>query len=143
MEVVELIKKVRKDNRIIKYKLEELERLENLCGVSGISFEEKVQGGSNSKGKENAYLNYIEYKDELEKYILQSIGDKKKLSKIIDEKVSETKMIEVMYQYCFENKTLQQIADTLHYGKTSIYRMYRYAIEEMERWNDKGKSGTQ
>ena len=135
MTVMDLIARVRRENKIIKYKLEELERLENLCGISGINFEEKVQS-SNTKGKEQTYLNYIEYKDELQSYINQAVGHRNRLNKLIDRCVKEPNMVEVMYQYCFENKTLQQIADSMHYGKTSIYRMYRYAVDEMEQhWN--------
>ena len=136
MTVMDLIARVRRENKIIKYKLEELERLENLCGISGINFEEKVQSSNNAKGKEQTYLNYIEYKDELQSYINQAVGHRNRLNKLIDRCVKEPNMVEVMYQYCFENKTLQQIADSMHYGKTSIYRMYRYAVDEMEQhWN--------
>lgn len=137
MNVEKLILQVRKDNAILERKKEELERLLSICHVTGINLEaERVSGSRDNSSKEHSYLSYINYKQELEDYIAQTIGNRRTLMKLID-KLDDTKAIEVLYRYCFKNEYLSAIANDMNYSKDNIYKIYRKAIKRMELYNSK------
>lgn len=134
MTVKELIQKVRKEDWTVKHKIEELDRLEALCGVSGISYglKEGSSGSRNINKNEQSYLRYIQYKDELNQYISEALEDRKLLMKLIDS-LSKHQYIDVMYKYCMENYTLQQVAIKKNYTKQAVHKIYLKCIEEMEK----------
>ena len=134
MTVKELIVKVRKENKIVQHKQEELARLEALCGVSGISYDAKegTSGSRNVNKNEQSYLRYIEFKDDLKEYIAAALSSRKKLMALID-KLESHQAIDIMYKYCMENQTLRQIGEEKSYTKQAIHKIYTRSIEEMDK----------
>lgn len=134
MTVKELIIKVRREDWTVKHKQEELQRLEALCGVSGISYSAKEgsSGSRNINKNEQSYLRYIEYKDELELYIAEALESRRLLMRLIDS-LDNHRHVDVMYKYCMENYTLQQIAIKKNYTKQAVHKIYLKCIEEMEK----------
>lgn len=132
MNIKDLIVKVRREYNLIIFKQEELERLESLCGICGISYEEKVKSTSNNKRVEQNYLNYIEFKDELSEFILKAQKSRKLLSDLID-KLDTSLQIKIMYQYCMMNKSLKEIAVKENYTRQAIYKIYRSALDIMQK----------
>ena len=132
MDVRELIKEVRRDNRIVRHKEEEIERLKSRCHVAGVSFEgERVSGSHNNSRVEDAILNYIAYKDKLKDYIAAAIVKRDQLQDMIDQLGSEQE-ISVMYKYCLGDLTLLQIADVMDYSKPAVYKIYSKAVDKMQ-----------
>lgn len=139
MDIIELVKEVRKDNRIIEHKIEELERLKTRCEATGISLEgERVSGSHNVSRVENSYLRYIEYKDELERYIQKALDKRKILMDLVDT-LDKQQEIDVMYKYCLFNMTLLQIADIMSYSKPNVHKIYRKAIDTMQKRVNKSR----
>ena len=133
MTVKELIKRVRKENMIVKHKEDELYRLKTLCGVSGISYGgEKGSGSRNINKNEQSYLKYITFKDELNIYIGKAIENRRKLMALIDTLDNHIE-IDVMYKYCIENYTIGMIADEMNYSRQAVHKTYIKAIEKMEK----------
>ena len=99
MTVKELIIKVRREDWTVKHKQEELQRLEALCGVSGISYDAKEgsSGSRNINKNEQSYLRYIEYKDELERYIVEALESRRLLMRLIDS-LDNHRHVDVMYK---------------------------------------------
>lgn len=132
MDITKLIVEVRKENTILIRKTEELERLLSICHVTGVNMEgERVSGSHNNSRMEQAYLNYIEYKDELEKYIANTKAKRKKLNDLIDTLESQ-QAIDVMYKYCLANMSIQEIANTNKWSRSNVYRIYNEAKKVLQ-----------
>lgn len=128
--VKDLIEEVKRDNTIVSHKKEELERFMALCGISGISFEERTSGSPNPSAGELKILNYLEYKEELECYIASANVKRQKLMRMLDTLDSKLS-IDVMYMYCLENRTMSLIAKKMNYTKQRIYQVYEKAVIEL------------
>lgn len=133
MEIKELIQEVRNDSKLIELKLEELERLKRLCEVSGINYGgERTDGTKDNSRHEKDILNYIEYKEELAEFILQTVKKRKQLCAYID-KLKDTQSIEVMYAYCISDLPFKKISIDMHMTNQRIYQIYSRAIEEINK----------
>lgn len=131
--IKDLISEVRKDNCIIKHKEEELQRLQVLCEISGISYGgEKGSTSRNTNKQEQSYLEYIEFKDALARYICDALAKRKQLMELID-KLQSKQEIDILYKYCFENLSLRQIAEATGYTKQAIHKIYLKALENLEK----------
>lgn len=130
MDIKELISTVRKENELVIHKQEELERLIALCGVAGVSFEEKISATPNPNGQEMKYLNCIMYKKELEKFINDSVVKRSVLMKFIDS-LEDNREIRIMYMYCLENRSKAYIAKNMNYTKQRIHQMYNDTLEKL------------
>lgn len=127
MDITKLIVEVRRENTILMRKTEELERLRSICHVTGVNMEgERVSGSHNNSRVEQAYLNYIEYKDEVDEYISKTKAKRKLLNDLIDTLESQQE-IEVMYKYCLANMSVQDIANTSNWSRSNVYRIYNKA----------------
>lgn len=132
MDVKELIQEVRKGNRIVGHKLEELERLRSLCHVTGVNLEgERVSGSHNNSRVEQSYLRYIAFKDDLERYIANAMNSRDQLMALIDT-LDNQQAIDIMYKYCLFNMPMLQIADIMGYTKQNVYKIYKNAIKTMQ-----------
>lgn len=132
MEIKELIDSVKNDYKLVELKEEELLRLENLCGVSGISYDEKASTSPNPNRQEQVYLNYIEFKEELEKFKASTIKNRITLRKLIDG-LNTALSREVMYEYCLNNISISRLAKKYHYTRQAVYKIYNDAVEEMQK----------
>jgi DNA-directed RNA polymerase sigma subunit (sigma70/sigma32) len=128
--VKDLIEEVRRDNTIVSHKKEELERFMALCGISGISFEERTSGSPNPHAGESKIIHYLEYKEELELYIASANVKRQQLMRMLDT-LGAKLSIDVMYMYCLENRTMSFIAKKTNYTKQRIYQVYEKAVLEL------------
>lgn len=131
MTIKELIQKVRDDHDIVRIKEEECERLKDLCGVHAISYGERVSSTPNPNRQEQIYLNYIEYRDEFERFKQSTINNRIKLALAIDS-LDNALSRDIMYQYCLNHKSFKKIAYAYHYSRQNIYKIYNNAIEELD-----------
>ena len=141
MDINKLIVEVRKENTILMNKTEELERLKSICEVTGVSFEgERVSGSRNNSRVEQAYLNYIEYEAEIDRYIAETKAKRKMLNDLIDTLENQLE-IKVMYEYCLANMSIQEIANKNHRSRSNVYDIYNKAKNTLqESVNKNGQS---
>lgn len=132
MDINKLIVEVRKENTILMSKTEELERLKSICEVTGVSFEgERVSGSRNTSRVEQAYLNYIEYEAEIDRYIAETKAKRKMLNDLIDTLENQLE-IKVMYEYCLANMSIQEIANKNHRSRSNVYDIYNKAKNTLQ-----------
>ena len=137
MGVIELIQDVRKENTILLRMTEELERLRSICQVTGVNLEgERVSGSHNNSRVEQAYLNYIEYKDKLDTYMANTKEKRAMLNNMIDT-LERPQSIDVMYKYCLANMTMQEIAYINKCSRSNVYKIYSNAVDELQAKVDK------
>ena len=139
MDVIELIKKVKKGNQLIESKKEEIERLESICHGTGINYEgDKVTGSTDNSRIEKAYLKYIEFKDNLKEFVEKYLEERKLLISILD-MLDKAKEIEVMYQYCLTDMSLKEVGDKLGYSKPSVHKIYKNSVKTLQEKVDESK----
>ncbi len=132
-DIKELIQAVKNENHLVELKREELVRLKRLCEVAGVNYEgEKIDGTKDNSRHEKDILNYIEYKDELAEFILQTVKKRKQLCAYID-RLKDTQSIEVMYAYCISDLPFKKISVDMHMTNQRIYQIYSRAIEEINK----------
>lgn len=132
MDVLRLIKEVKTDKVKLQCKVEELERLETLCHVSGVSYEgDRVTGSTDNSRIEKAYLKYIEVNDNLKEFISKHLEERKLLVSILD-MLDKPKDIEVMYQYCLTDMSLKDVGDKLGYSKPSVHKIYKNSVKVLQ-----------
>lgn len=131
MEIKYLIELVRSNSNLVKQKEEELIRLESLCGVSGISYEEKVSTSHNANGKEQCYLNYIEAKQELEEFKKSTVNNRIIISKLVYNLPTKL-MRNIMYDYCLCDISINKIANKYHYTRQNIYILFNKSVDIMQ-----------
>ena len=132
MDITKLIVEVRKENTVLMRKTEELERLLSICHVTGVNMEgERVSGSHNNSRVEQAYLNYIEYKEEVDEYIAETKAKRKRLNDLIDT-LENQQEIDVMYKYCLANMSIQEISNVNNWSRSNVYRIYNKAKQALQ-----------
>lgn len=127
-----LLNEILKRNKIIKYKLEELERQKNLCEIKGLSYDaDKVQT-SGANGTDGNIIEYVQLKDELQKYINDTLKLKHDLMNFIDEMTNE-RLITVLYKKYFEEKSFNEIAKDLNVSYSRVQQLHDKAVNELEK----------
>ena len=132
MDARELINRVRNGDRLLELKKEELLRLESICRYQGISYD-KVPSVPKPNSKEKAYLNLIEFKDEIDILRDRLLEDRKKLTSIIDTFQSSFLLYEIISLYCLQGKSIKQIAKEKHYSRGYVYKRFKEAVELIDK----------
>jgi DNA-directed RNA polymerase specialized sigma subunit len=128
-EAKKLLLSIMKRDKIIEYKLEELERQKRLCEVRGINFEgERVQG---SPKNENPIIEYIQMKDDVQAYINETIKLKRELMKVID-KMEDGNCIGLLYKRYFMRKSYNEIAKEAELTYKRIQQLHDKALRELD-----------
>lgn len=131
MRAKELLEEIRNDDLILKVRLEELERLKRLCEISGISFEgEKVQTSSNPQRTSNALIEYIQVKDDFDKFFKEAL-EKRKRGLLIVESIKNKKCIKVIYNRYFHNMKFEEIATKTGYSIRRVYQLHNEGLDEI------------
>lgn len=132
MTIRELIQKVRDDHDIVQIKEEECERLKSLCGVQAVQYGERVPSTPNPNRQEQAYMKYIEYKDEFEKFKLSTIENRIKLATMI-ESLDSALSRDIMYHYCLNHIGFKRLAYKYHYSRQNLYKIYNASCDELDK----------
>ena len=130
MDARDLIKAMRRAERILQLKKEELVRLESAVRYQAISYD-KVPSVPRPDSKEKAYLNLIELRDEVERMEAELDSMRAEIIRRIQQLPSELK-IDIMDMYCLKGMTLSQIAQKTFYSKSHIYLRWREALDLMD-----------
>lgn len=127
--VMDKLEDIRRKGAIIDKKLEELKRLENMCLLSGISFEgERVQSSLNPKRRSEIMDCYIQMKDDIETEIAIWLKDKQEIMRALDD-VEDVNVIKVVYSRFLENKRIIEVAEEMKISCQRVYQLIDKACD--------------
>lgn len=132
MNAKEYLKQIRKSDRLISNKQQELDVIRSKLEYSGISYEEKVQCSIDPDSRVNSLLKVIEYEHEINKQIDELIQLKLEVMKVVDQ-VQDGELVDLLYQRYFQFKTFEEIAITMNYTWRWTMQMHNKALKEVDK----------
>ena len=127
------LKRLRYTQEYINTKKIEIDLLKkDLLYIRGLDYSKEHIQGSNVKTQEDLICEIVSQEQELMKKYKELYKDKqiaREKIMLLDDKRYQI----ILYQYYLLNKSLDDIADTMHYTTRHVQRLHGYALEEIKK----------
>lgn len=132
MKAKDYLLQVRRINKLIELKQNEINKLNLYLGVKAVNYEgERVQS-SNTMDRTDLICKIVDFEIELKEYIKQLIDLKKEIMQTID-KLDEADLIKLLYLRYFDFKTWEEIAITMNYSYRWILKLHGISLQKIEK----------
>lgn len=127
------LKRLRYTQEYINTKKVEIDLLKkDLTYIRGLDYSKEHTQGGNVKTQEDLICEIVSQEQELMKKYKELYKDKQRAREkimLLDDKRYQI----ILYQYYLLNKSLDDIADTMHYTTRHVQRLHGYALEEIKK----------
>lgn len=123
-------------DKLIKYKLEEIEKLENMIIYKSPQFKESVSGGE-AVPPDERLSKLVELKNELEKEINEMLQIKQDISSLINKIVENNYRTMLTLRY-LNYKSFEEIAVIMGYSYRYCIKLHKKALLQIEK-NEKNQ----
>ena len=127
MTAKEYLLQVRKIDCLIREKREEIEQINDLLRVHGVSYEKVPSDNHGTDKMQKLILKKIELEDELREKMIDLLTQKREIMNTVD-LLERPEEIEVIYARYFRYKKWEEIAEQMGYEERQIYRIHGYAL---------------
>lgn len=132
MKAKDYLLQVRRINKLIELKQNEINKLNLYLGVKAVNYEgERVQS-SNTMDRTDLICKIVDFEIELKEYIKQLIDLKKEIMQTID-KLDDADLIKLLYLRYFDFKTWEEIAITMNYSYRWILKLHGISLQKIEK----------
>ena len=135
MTAKEYLSGLRLLNIKIKHKLQEAEELRSLAfGTASLNSDsERVQTSPSGDGRQIILVNrYVDLEAEIQALVDKYVVMKDEIINRIHQ-LEDARYVEVLFKRYVEGKTMRQIAEEMDYEYTSIYKIRKRAIAELDK----------
>lgn len=127
MTAKEYLQQVRKIDCLIREKREEIEQINDLLRVHGVSYDKMPSDSHSTDKMQKLILRKIELEDELREKMIDLLAQKRAIMNTVDQ-LERPEEIEVIYARYFRYKKWEEIAEQMGYDERNIYFIHGRAL---------------
>lgn len=132
MNAREYFEDIKKRNRLINIKIEELERLKALCELKGTNFDSVgFGGGGKNPDKSSNLVRYVEAKKSLDG-LIDELVDKRLTAIELCGMINDVKKVNVLYELYFKDTLVTDLAEKYSYTEQRVYQLRNEALNELD-----------
>lgn len=137
-EIKEYLKSFKVLDTLIDSKIKDIKRLRSLISsVKSINTGEKVKSSNTDNGIDNTVIKIVDLEKDYKNLVLLYINKRKELDKILVQmNTKERLLIELRY---INGLTWEQMAWQMNYSEPQIYRIHKYALNNLKKIKDDSK----
>lgn len=132
MKAKDYLLQVRRINKLIELKQNEINKLNLYLGVKAVNYEAERVQSSNTTDRTDLICKIVDFEIELKEYIKQLIDLKKEIMQTID-KLDDADLIKLLYLRYFDFKTWEEIAITMNYSYRWILKLHGISLQKIEK----------
>lgn len=132
MKAKDYLLQVRRINKLIELKQNEINKLNLYLGVKAVNYEAERVQSSNTTDRADLICKIVDFEIELKEYIKQLIDLKKEIMQTID-KLDDADLIKLLYLRYFDFKTWEEIAITMNYSYRWILKLHGISLQKIEK----------
>lgn len=127
MTAKEYLQQVRVIDCLIREKKEQIESINDMLRVHGISYDKIPNDCHETDQTEKLIILKIELEKELKKSMIDLLNRKREIMNMVD-RLDKPEEIQIIYSRYFKYKKWDEIAEQMGYEERQIYRIHGYAL---------------
>lgn len=127
-----MLKEIKKLDRMIKNKLDELERWMSIStGTTAMSTGDRVQSSGNQQKMESAVIRCVEIQEEIKRSIDYMVIKKENVLKLIEELDADE--YDLMYKMYFQYMTMRKASEAMGINRKTARIFHDRALEQIQK----------